>query len=266
VTLIHIIEQDAPQEVHGDRHLTGEEEACRYLGEIALQNFDEDKTATHVHVEKVQDVARSIVEHTGEFAPDLIVMCTHGSGGFHDIVAGSIAQQVIGRGKTPILLVSPQPEAIFSGLSQKILVALDGQPEHDGSLPVAAELARKLGSSLHLLTIVPTLGTLKGERAASGWMLPGATRAILDIEEETAREHLEGLAAEWRKTGLAVTIEVRRGDPAPLILTSARGIHAGLIVLATHGKSGMDAFWSGSVGPKVVSASRIPLLLIPVKK
>jgi nucleotide-binding universal stress UspA family protein len=264
--LIHIIEQDAPQEIHGDRHLTNVDEALRYLKQIAEKYFSSDKVSTHVHLEKVQDVARSIVDHTGEMTPDLIVMCTHGEGGLLDIVVGSIAQQVIGRGKTPILLVQPVLEASAEFTFQKVLVALDGNVEHDGALQVAAEFAQKIGASLHLLTVVQTLGSLHGERAASGWLMPGATRAILDMEEEGTREHLENLADPWRKAGLVVTAEVRRGDPAQQILAGAASAHADLIVLATHGKSGMKAFWSSSVGPKVVSTAHIPLLLIPAKK
>jgi nucleotide-binding universal stress UspA family protein len=266
VTLIHIIEQDAPQEIHGERHLTNEVEATRYLDAIATGHFASGAANSHVHTEKVQDVSRSIAEHSGELAPDLIVMCSHGEGGLHDFMVGSIAQQVIGRGKTPILLVHPE-HGIDQELGiKKILVALDGDPQHDASLPVAAELARGLGASLHLLTVVHTLGTLPGERAATGWLLPGATRAMLDMDEESAREHLEQLAVQWRKDGLPVKTQVLRGDPAQQIVACAAEQQVDLIALATHGKSGMSAFWSSSVGPKVVASTQIPLLLIPVKK
>ncbi len=265
-TLIHIIEKDAPQEIHGERHLTDEEEACRYLNEIAEKYFPPGSVTCHVHAEKVQDVAQSISDHSGELAPDLIVMCTHGKSGLRDIMVGSIAQQIIGLGKTPILLVNPQEGSAGNPQFNKILVALDGDPGHDASLPVAAELAQKLGAELHLLTVVHTLGTLPGERAATGWMLPGATRAMLDMDEEAALEHLQMLASQWRKTDLSVTTEVLRGDPAQQILACTASVQADLIALATHGKAGMSAFWSSSVGPKVITASRSPLLLIPVKK
>ena len=266
VTLIHIIEQDAPQEIHGDRHLTSDEEACRYLGSIEESRFPAGNVTSHVHTEKVQNVARSIADHSGELQPDLIVMCTHGESGWRDIVAGSIAQQVIGQSNAPILLIHPLEGAPVQASFQNALVALDASLEHEAALPVAAELARKLEISLHLLTVVHTLGSLPGERAASGWMLPRTTRAMLDMSEETAAERLEELAAIWRTTGLTVTTEVRRGDPAQQILLGAKSTGVGLIVLATHGKAGMDAFWSGSVGPKVVSSTHLPVLLIPVKK
>lgn len=266
VTLIHIIEQDAPQEIHGERHLTNEQEASLYLDIVAREYFSEGVATSHVHTEKVQNVSRSIADHSGELEPDLIVMCTHGEGGLHDFMMGSIAQQVIGHGRTPILLVHPEHRIDEVRGIKKILVALDGDPQHDASLPLAAELAQELGAGLHLLTVVHTLGTLPGERAATGWLLPGATRAMLDMDEESAEQHLEQLAEQWRKASLPITTQVLRGDPAQQIASGAAEAQADLIALATHGKSGMSAFWSSSVGPKVVTSTQIPLLLIPVKK
>ena len=66
--------------------------------------------------------------------------------------------------------------------------------------------------------------------------------------------------------GFNASAHVRRGDPANIIVAIARQLQADVIVLATHGKSGMEAFWAGSVAHKVCSQCRIPILLIPVKK
>ncbi len=268
VMLLHIIEKDASPEIHGDRHLTNEDEALKYLDQVAHIYFPpEVKVETHVHTEKVSDITGSIVDHTGEYAPDLIVMCTHGEGGLREFVMGSIAQQVIGRAHTPILLVKAgEPGAVAFSPIKKILLPLDGEPEHEGCLPVALALARQFDASLSLMTAVHTLATLGGERAASGWMLPGATRAILDIDEQTAFEYLENLAVKQRAQGVTVNTFVRRGDPAQQIISAAHAQNFDLIVLATHGKGGMKAFWAGSVGPKVVIDARIPLLLVPVNR
>jgi len=268
VTLLHIIEKDVSPEIHGDRHLTNNDEACKYLDEVAQRFFPPNvQVETHVHTEQVSDITRSIVDHTGEFAPDLIVMCTHGEGGLKEIMMGSIAQQVIGRGKTPILLVKAGEEGAVPFTSfKKILVPLDGKAEHEQCLPVAAGLAQLFSANLALLTVVHTLGTLPGERAATGWMLPGATRAILDLDEQTAEEYLEKQAAEQRANGLKVSTSVRRGDPAQQILAVAQAQGTDLIVLGTHGKGGMKAFWAGSVAPKVVVEAKSPLLLVPVKR
>ena len=110
VTLLHIIEQDAPQEIHKDHHLTQADEAVAYLEQVAKRYFPaEVKVHTHVHTAAVKDVPGSIVEHAlTEFRPDLIVMCTHGRSGVRELLFGSIAQQVVAQGTTPLLLIKPE--------------------------------------------------------------------------------------------------------------------------------------------------------------
>jgi nucleotide-binding universal stress UspA family protein len=262
VTLIHIIEHNAPQEIHGERHLREENEAEAYLKQVAGQYFTpHTRIATHVHTEEVRNVARSIAEHAGEMAPDLIVMCTHGESGMFNLV-GTIAQQIIGQGKTPILLVQPGdgPPSVPVAL-HKFLVALDGEPEHEQGLNTAGELAKYTLASLHLLTVIPTLETLSGERAAAGRLLPGATSAMLDMTEECTVEYLEEKAAALRAQGIQARTTIRRGDPVQQIL--ADSLDEDLIVLGTHGKAGINAFWAGSVAPKIVSQTRLPVLLVP---
>jgi nucleotide-binding universal stress UspA family protein len=63
---------------------------------------------------------------------------------------------------------------------------------------------------------------------------------------------------------LTVSAEVMRGDLAPSILQAAQHVTADLIVMATHGRGNMDAFWSGSVTPKILARSTTPVLLIRV--
>ena len=262
VTLIHVIEHNAPQSVHGDRHLTNKVEASAYLAETAKTYFPtEIHVECHVHTEEVQNVAGSIVGHVGEFAPDLIVMCAHGHSGVRDFMVGNIAQQVIAQGKTPLLLLRPD-DCGDSPVINRILVALDGISEHETGLPLVARLAAAFSASLHLVQVVPTLGTLSGNQAASGRLLPGATTVLLEIAESAAKEHLAEHVAEWQAAGLQVQAEVRRGDPAPQVVAAAQD--SDLIVIGTHGKAGMSAFWSGSVASKIITHTHLPILLIPV--
>lgn len=268
VTLLHVIEKNAPRQIHGQHHLVDDEEACRYLAKIEQERFPQAlKVESHVHSEEVSEVARSIVEHSGEFTPDLIVLSAHGAGGLRDLVVGSIAQQVIASGSVPVLLLKPDEEGRihYTGFTS-LLVALDGDPVHETSLQVAAELAAGLDIRIHLLRVVPTLGTLNPQDAASGTLLPAATSAMLDIEEEDAACYLQEKVDGLRETGIAVTAEVVRGDPAQEVIKSASQQDSSIIVLGTHGKKGMNAFWAGSVAPRIVASSTLPVLLVPVRR
>ena len=268
VTLLHVIEKNAPASIHGQRHLTTEPEACNYLAEVQEKYFPRMVSVErHVHTEEITRVAQSIVEHSSEFQPDLIVMCAHGEGGVRDFVVGSIAQQVIAMGESPVLLL--QPEGI--GYHEKVeftnfLVALDGNPEHESGFDFSVDLARTLSASIHLTQVVPTLSTLKPQHSATGTLLPVATNALLDMEEENAVEYLEEKIKHLSTFGITASAEVQRGDPAGQVVQSATEHHSQLIILGTHGKSGLSAFWAGSVAPKIVEQTALPILLVPVRR
>jgi nucleotide-binding universal stress UspA family protein len=268
VTLTHIIERDAPKEVHGERHLAQPEEAHAYLEEIARKAFSASvHVECHVHTIESSDVSRSIVEHVQELTPDLIIMCTHGRGGLRDLFFGSIAQQVVGLGSTPVLLVRPLENGGAPAFAcHTILVPLDGIPDHEQGLCLAVPLARACAADMHLLVVVPTPGTLTGQQAVTRRLLPGATREMLDISEEGASNYLRDCMASMQAQDISVTGEVRRGEPADTIMETARRMNADMVVLTTHGKVGLDAFWSGSIAPKVSRWFTIPLLLVPVCK
>jgi nucleotide-binding universal stress UspA family protein len=219
----------------------------------------------HVHPEATADVARSIAEHVQELGRDLVVLCAHGRRGLRDLFRGPIGQQVLAHGTAPVLVVRSSgldgPNA-FS--LRRVLVPLDDRAEHAAALEPAVALARACGATLHLLRVVPTLQTLAGEDAAGGGMLPRTTAAMLDIACAQAAEELARRKAELESTGLVVTVQVARGDPARAIVRAGADHGADLIVLGTHGRTGFSGFWARSVADRVYRRTRLPVLLVPV--
>lgn len=266
VLLIHVIEQHPPAEVHGQHHLANEAEALAYLDGVIKRYFDKHGRAeSHVHTAAVSDVAASIVDHANEIDSDLIVMCTHGRSGLREWLFGNIAQQVIAIGSASVLLIRPAAAGEIPPFTcHRLLVALDGQAEHERGLAVAAELASACKGDLVLLTAIPTLDTLPGERSA-GKLLPGTMTTLLDLSEEDARSYLDRHVQQLAARKITATAAVGRGNPADVIVQTAASVQADIIVLGTHGKKGMDAFWEGSTTPKVSSRSKSPLLLVPVR-
>ncbi len=267
VTLLHIIERNAPEEIHGEAHLTNETEAHAYLELISRKDYwPEVDIERHVHTAEVTDVAESIVAHANELQTDLIILCTHGRGGLRSLVIGTIAQQVINHGKTPALVIQADQAGISPSFAcKKMLVALDGKSAHEEGLRVAAEFAGDCGASLHLATVIPTRRELLMEQAATARFLPGSTSAMLDLSVSGAENYLQALVHRYAQKGLAVTAEVLRGEPAAMLIRAAELSHVNLIVLGTHGKSHMDAFWSGSLTPQIAKGTYIPLLLVPIR-
>jgi len=270
VTLLHVIEKNAPSEIHSDRHLVTPKEASIYLQELSrLPALSGLRVETHVHTAEVGDVARSITEHSAEMAPDLVVMCTHGKGGARRLLFGDIAQQVISLGKTPVMMVRPSKETQIIGVGgdfRTILAPINGDPGHEKGLPMATEIAQAFHCRLHLLMVVPKLRDLTGSKAATSLILPGATRFNLEMESDGARAYLDQRAAELNREGVLADYETARGDPARAIIGSARRLSADLVVMGTHGRAGADAFWAGSVAARVVARVRAPLMLVPLGK
>ena len=266
VTLLHVIEQNAPEAVHHEHHLTRPQEAEAYLENLVRQSFPAGAKADwHVHNSEVKDVASSIVEHSGEFKPDLIIMCAHGRGGIRDLLFGRIALQVVAKGTTPVLLLQPMTSEQKPFTLRRILVPLDSESIHDDSLPVAKQLAKAYGAELYLLCVIPTYGTLTGEKAAASSLLPGTASVFLDIKEKQAKEHMQGHLNELIGEGYRTSAEIARGDPAQTIVNVAERSEADLIVLSTHRRAGLGAFWERSVAPNVARRTHIPILLIPLR-
>jgi nucleotide-binding universal stress UspA family protein len=266
VTLLHVIEPVPAPVVHGERHLTEPLEAEEYLAQVARQFAAEGIPCNvHVHSEKIDQVAGGIVAHEEELQPDLIVMCTHGPGRLERLLRGSLAQQVVALGQTPLLLTNPGYHAAGNAFQlRRILVALDGDEHHQGGYELACDIAAAGKSRLHLLSVVVELSSLAGRRASLLRYLPGASWFLQRMTMETLKTYLGRLVARAEEQGLEVVGEIRYGKIAKTICATAEAMDADLIVLATHGKAGTQAFWANSIAAQVQGQTMRPLLLVPV--
>ncbi|WP_020677783.1 universal stress protein [Geopsychrobacter electrodiphilus] len=266
VTLLHIIEPTSAPVVHGERHLTDKNEAEEYLAQIARQFAAEGiPCERHVHSEAITQVAGEIVAHQQELQPDLIVMCTHGPGKLERLLHGSLAQRVIALGQTPLLLTNPEHR--LGGkpfVLRQILVALDGDPRHENGFELACTLAKYSRAHLNLLSVVPELSSLAGRKASLSRFLPGASWFLQGLTLHNLKTYLARLLVRAEERELHIDAEVQYGKIARTISARADALETDLIVLATHGKAGTQAFWANSIAAQVQGLTTRSLLLIPV--
>lgn len=125
------------------------------------------------------------------------------------------------------------------------LVPLDGSQVSAGILECAGPLLDEPGLALELLGVVPGSG------------------ALAQVEDEVDRcaAGLEAVAARLRERGRTVRTLVLQGDPAGRILERARQPGVELVVMATHGRSGIDRWVRGSVAERVLRSAPVPLFL-----
>ena len=266
ITLLHIPERSAPRTIHGEPHLHDPDSAAVYLAAVA----ERWKAAGvpldwHVHSAKEGDVAQSVVDHAVETGIDLIVLTSHGHGGIRDLLFGSIAQQVLRRGSAPTLIVRPPADGQPGPYHvRSILVPLDGTPEAESGLNLAREIAVATRARLVLASVIPTLGTATGDLAVSATFSPTATAAVLDLSQSDAEQYLEDKAADLRQSGQEVRTSVTRGKTAQQLAAVADLNQVNLVVLATHGRSGLDGTFNGSLAPRLVAGFHQPVLLVRI--
>ena len=141
---------------------------------------------------------------------------------------------------------------------QQIIVPLDGSERAEQALPLAARLARASGGSLILVRVVTSAREVGWQ---AGEAVPFA-REITDEELGNARNSLETLAASEALAGIPVTTEVIAGHPAEGILLTATTRQSDLIVMCSHGYTGIKRWVLGSVAQQVVRHSAVPVLVL----
>ena len=137
---------------------------------------------------------------------------------------------------------------------KRILLTLDRSALAEQALPHAVTLARACQAELELVSVVPVL-----EREA---MFDAGGNVDWDAQVRDFEEYLAGVASRIQEAGLSVRSEVRRGDIAEEILRHADEQQIDLIVMSTHGRSGLGRWVYGSIADRVLRFSPVPVLLI----
>jgi nucleotide-binding universal stress UspA family protein len=123
---------------------------------------------------------------------------------------------------------------------EKMLVPLDGSEVAEQAMPYVERLAQKLKSEVVLMTVC----------------LPG------DPLERALTEYIERRAEKIQSLGVKTRSLCVEGEPATSIINFAEKNKIGLIVISTHGKSGISNWPLGSIAGKVVQRSNIPIFLV----
>ena len=136
-----------------------------------------------------------------------------------------------------------------------IVVALDGSALAEAVLPPTQVLARALGGSLTLLHVVEVPADAQLARHPT-------MQGMVEAEQQRALRYLEGVEARVKGEGLSVAHVVERGDPGTEIVKYAAANGADLLAIASHGRSGPQRWFYGSVAEKVLGLARVPVLLV----
>jgi nucleotide-binding universal stress UspA family protein len=141
---------------------------------------------------------------------------------------------------------------------QRILVPLDGSSRAENALPVAARLARATAGSLVLVRVVSIATALW---PCIDTEFPGLQAAI-DADLAEASQYLQTIATSSRLDGIPTEVVVRSAPVASTLLSTAASSSADVIVMCSHGYTGMTRWIMGSIAERVVHHAQIPVLVL----
>ncbi|MBE9510327.1 MAG: universal stress protein [Bacteroidetes bacterium] len=201
--------------------------------------------------------APTILEYVSEKDIDIIVMGTHGRRGLGHLLLGSIAEEVVRLAPCPVFTIREQKEHLPIETIERILVPIDFSDYSLQALKYATELAVSYKARLQVLHIVE-------EIVQPSFYLLGTvpTFDLMPGIKEKSKEVMERILDESKGPEVAADIHVIEGNAARDIVKFAASYDTNLIVISTHGLTGIDHLLLGSVTEKVVRMAPCPVFTV----
>lgn len=183
------------------------------------------------------DPARAITEAAEKLRADVIVMGRRGRRGLARWKLGHATEKVVGLAPCPVLVV-PRSARMWQ---RRILLATDGSRYGDAAAVIAGHIAQLC--RLPLTALSATLPSHDGER------------------RREAQDAVERVRQALAEQGLRVDGRLAEGRPDQAIVETATRESADLIVMGSHGRTGLDRILMGSISERVLNQSNCPVLV-----
>jgi nucleotide-binding universal stress UspA family protein len=202
------------------------------------------------------DPAAKIVDTAVNEHSDLIIMSTHGYSGLTRWVLGSVAEKVLRHAPCPVLIVrADQP-------IKNVLITLDGSKLAESSLPLGLAAAQAFAANVTLLRVDDLTDRLDAQELAElnneEWGLGERLRA--SVQEEIIY-YLAQIRLRYGRDDLNIDTATCYGKPSQAILNFAESHDIDLIVMSTHGRTGLSRWRYGSVTEKVLRGADCDMLI-----
>jgi nucleotide-binding universal stress UspA family protein len=200
--------------------------------------------------------ASAIVSEAAEFRAELIVLGNRGRGRIERMLVGSVSAEVVDHARCSVL-VARRPEI------RRVLLAVDGSDTSRRAVEFVEANPVLKERRIEVLTVVPS------RTPPAAVMLGGVYGASIEAYEDSvdaARTQGEGLAsgaaAELRAAGYDVTWSISAGDAAHEIIASAARSDIDLVIMGSHGRTGVSRLLLGSVARNVLLHSGSSVLIV----
>lgn len=267
LTVLHVPPQPfvtsvLPPLEQGDTQLA---DSRRLATEAAVLFESATQTGTKVEVLiECGQPARQILTRAAALPADVIVMGTHGTGGFEHLMLGSVAEKVLRKATCPVLTVPPHAPFASGATFKKIVCAVDFSEWSLGALDQACSLAEESGGTVTAVHVIewpwhePPVPQLEG-------LPPEQAAALLEYrryQEKMAKCRLEAVKEEIGGKRCRIDTRIAHGKPYAELLCAIERERADLVVIGVHSRSALDVFFFGSTTHQMVRRAPCPVLTL----
>ncbi len=241
VCLAHVFHPEAdawPDAEENLDRLVGEARASGVAATARLLEVPEDLP------NREDETRDALVKLVGELDAGCLVLATHSRPEADRVLLGGTAVRLLHAAPCPCLFVPPS-----SAVGTKVLAPVDSSPTSHRAAQVALDCVGHLASHVDWVSVA-------GSRE----------RAAAHLEEDEAGRILQTFAALAAERQLPSATHLRHGPAAKEIVAAAAELGSGLVIIGTHGRSGLGGWLIGSVAEAVVRTSPCPVLLVPPEK
>lgn len=262
-------------EYHGEKpeNLDRQDSSAR---KAMLQNISEvaDKGRTigiDVELKLVHGkVFEEITDHAKSLDADAVVLGASHQGEVRRRFIGGTATKVIGLADRDVVVVPEKAEIAL----KKIVAATDGSSYGQIAVRRAVDLARDFGAKLEIISVVEeSAGFPANVTFPGGKPMANVTESSADVPRPSFEDYLEKKVAKVKKLveeerdrarheGVKAEIVVPTGKPWRVLVKETENMGAGLIVMGSHGRTGLKRLVMGSVTQRVIEHSGCPVLVV----
>ncbi|MEE4310472.1 MAG: universal stress protein [candidate division KSB1 bacterium] len=196
--------------------------------------------------------SEEILEYAREEDIDLIVVGTHGKSTIRHFLLGSVAEKILRLAQCPVMTVREDTETL--GTHNHILIPIDFSEYSNKALAYGLEVASMYGLRVTLMHVIERVNHPSFYGAS-----------ILEITSRLKKQSLEVMSEIRAKAGfedVETDYVVKEGKPAHQIVEYAMANTFDLLVIATHGLTGIEHFLMGSTTEKVIQNINVPVLVV----
>jgi nucleotide-binding universal stress UspA family protein len=232
-----------------ERRTTAEPELRRWVAEA-----NGDTVKTQLLFDEGQP-AHTILAYASTLPADLLVMGTHGLGGFDRLVLGSVTERVLRKASCAVMTVPPAAATVARVPYTRLLCPVDFSECSLAALRFAFSLAKEADAHVTILHVLDWTAT-------DGFAMDAPFTHRQRLEEEVRQRQLEGLVDPEARVWCKPAIRVAQGKPYRQILEMASAEAIDLIVMGVRGRNAVDLSLFGSTTNHVVRRASVPVLTL----